>query len=230
MSAEAPDFNTGTIGATGAAGATGTTGKMQKLKIKAKTAVSTNPTIVIIVGLGLVLIAVILLILYLTAKGNAETKCSTSKYTKWPKKGQDRAFSIRLRDTDRCLQPKVVDDRTSVNDTNLILNDGCDDDHLRFNILPDGQIQKYKPPSKNYDKTNMCLKAKTVNDGGEIIYNNNCDDNDTGPIEKTLRFTYQEDGKIRHNISNLCLRTDNSDAGSLIKLKKCEEGSKFDLI
>lgn len=192
-------------------------------------------------GRTLLFFSVIIFILFVTTLVYAFKQCPPCpecpqceicdmKYKKWPEYEADRAFSIQLKGTKSCLQPKGSD-RTPVNNTNLVLNNGCDEDRLRFKVKPDGQIQHYKPFNKNNDrdKSEICLHTKAGGiDGDEIIYMDTCDDNKPGQVN-SLRYTF-ENGKIKNNKSGLCLNTDNIGADSIIKLKDCKNASQFELI
>jgi hypothetical protein len=155
------------------------------------------------------------------------TKEMLCKYNKWPDYEKDRAFSIQLKGTKTCLQPKSSE-RSPANNTNLVLNDSCDEDRLRFKVKPDGQLQHYKP-FNDKDKTEICLHPKAGGiDGDELIFMNTCDDNKSGQ-QNSLRYTF-ENGQIKNKLSGLCLNTDKIGGDSLIKFKNCDTASVFDLV
>jgi hypothetical protein len=191
------------------------------------------------------LIIVLLIIIFGLAIALAVSKCDNTatatkkKLNKWPDYEKDNPFSIQLRGTNYCLQPKTkADSLITENGSNLILNEGCDENRYKYKVLPEGQIQQFKHVDSKTDKIigGNCLHPKIgtnkaeAKENEEIVFNNNCNDSWPDNMTHTLRYTY-ENGKIKNNKTGLCLKADTKSNGSIIRLvKNCDDASEFDLI
>ena len=132
------------------------------------------------------------------------------KYSDWPDK-KDKAFSIKHQELDQCLQPG-----NGTNDGFLVLNSGCDEDHIRFKI-DNERIKQYK--SKSGDV--KCLISSGVDK--KIRYSNDCSSKDGQILYDDNKI------KIKNNEyeEEVCyiVGTDN-----VVKLGNCSDATKFDLI
>ena len=166
----------------------------------------------------------------------------TYKNTNWPSTSTNHAFSIRMIDQNNlystsiddeiCLQPVLEPSLDLSANKFLILQKGCDDDNIRFIARPEGQLQKFKP---NTDKSQNEYCLKPVNNDknipSDLFYTNNCDDNVPEPDFKSLRFTYESDGKIKHIKSDRCLFARiTPKGGEKVILTDCKNATKFKLI
>lgn len=201
----------------------------------------------IIIVLFMMIIGTLSYFLYLSnnsAKSNSfsDSDRKTYKTTNWPTTATNHAFSIRMIDLNNpnlnsideeiCLQP-VLEPSLDLSTNNfLILQKGCDDDNLRFIARPEGQLQKFKPKT---DKSNKEYCLKPVNNdkklSSDLIYTNTCNDNVGEPEFKSLRFTYESDGKIKHTKSDRCIHARITPlGGEKVILDDCETATKFKLI
>lgn len=168
-----------------------------------------------------------------SGSGSVNSKTTYSSNNRWLASDKNHAFSIRAIDLNNknlrsiddeiCLQPDLSN--------NLILQKNCDDDNLRFIARPEGQLQKFK--SKNDKSGNeYCLKPVNIDKKipSDLIYTNTCNDNVAGDDNKSLRFTYESDGKIKHTKSDRCIYAKLTELGQKVILDKCEYGTKFELI
>ena len=154
------------------------------------------------------------------------SKCSTNKYQAWPNSKKDRAFSIKLQDnnpdTNRCLQPNpIAKNDLLLNDTNLILNNDCDEDHIRFKILNERLLKQHG------NLNDICLKTKDVSGRIEIVYDKDCTDKGKY-IYKDSKIIYENDNYKDAN--GKCLKIDSNDILSKVTLQNCENATNFDLI
>jgi len=167
-----------------------------------------------------------------SGSGGVNSRITYSSNNRWLASDKNHAFSIRAIDLNNNL--RTIDDEICLQpdlSNNLILQTNCDDDNLRFIARPEGQLQKFKSKS---DKSGneYCLKPvnndkKTTSD---LFYTNNCNDNVPGDDNKSLRFTYESDGKIRHTKSDRCIYAKLTGLPQKVILDKCEYGTKFELI
>ena len=160
------------------------------------------------------------------------SKCSTNKYQAWPNSKKDRAFSIKLQDnnpdTNRCLQPNpianngvIAKNGVLINDTNLILNNDCDEDHIRFKTLNERLLKQHG------NLNDICLKTKDVSGRIEIVYDKDCTDKGKY-IYKDSKIIYENDNYKDAN--SKCLKIDSNDNQSKVTLQNCENATNFDLI
>lgn len=159
--------------------------------------------------------------------GSKSNSIVTYKNTKWPAMDKNHAFSIKI--IDKNLRPEMPDSKdqefclqTDPNNK-LILKQGCDDDSVRFIAKADGKLQKFKE-TKCLNPENIDKKAPS-----EIIYTNNCTDNDKEDDIGRLNFTFESDGRIKHPSSNRCIFAPITGTNP-VTLGDCNYGTKFELI
>jgi hypothetical protein len=159
-------------------------------------------------------------------------KCSTSKYQVWPDSKKDHAFSIKLQednsDTKRCLQPHlfttngvIIKNGDLINDRNLILDNGCDEDNIRFKTVNERLLKQHG------NLNDICLKTKDDSGRIEIVYDKGCTDQGKY-IYKDSKIMYENDKNKDAN--GKCFKIDSNDRVSKVTLQNCENATNFDLI
>ena len=141
----------------------------------------------------------------------AQLQKTQRKYTEWPNKDIDKAFSIKHQDHNLCLQPGV-----GLNEKNLTLRENCDEDHIRFKKISNNRLQQYK--SKSGQK--MCIAP--LGDDLKMVYSEDC--------EPSGEISYI-DNKIKYETLNKCFKVVPSGTAEIVKLvDDCHNATKFDLV